>query len=103
MDKKDKPNRLYLRVSDRDKRRITALAKECGLSAAEYIRRRALGYEPGAALPDAFFALFEKLDALTEKPFSPEVNAAALALMSDMEKLIAPEKEKQWPPQASGR
>ena len=103
MNKKEKPNRLYLRVSDRDKGRITALAKDCGLSAAEYIRRRALDYKPGAVLPDAFFVLFEKLDALTEKPFSPEVNAAALALMSDMEKLIAPGKETQWPPQASGR
>ncbi len=103
MNKKDKPDRLYLRVSNRDKGRITALAKGCGLSTAEYIRQRALGYEPGVALPDAFFALFEKLDALTEKPFSPEVNAAALALMSDMEHLIAPGKENAWPPPDSGR
>ena len=101
MDLKDL--RITARVTEREKNRIAALSKRCGLSQTDYIRRRALGYEPGAALPGAFFALFEKLDALTEKPFSPEVNAAALALMSDMEKLIAPGKETQWPPQASGR
>lgn len=98
-----KDTRIVARVTEREKKRIAALSKQCGLSQTDYIRQRALGYEPGVALPDAFFALFEKLDALTEKPFSPEVNAAALALMSDMEKLIAPGKENAWPPQDSGR
>ena len=56
--------------------------------------------------PDALFRFCERLDALTEAPFSTEVNTAALTLLKDISKeLIAPGKGdvRKWQPQAFGR
>ena len=36
-------------------------SKKCGLSQSEYVRKRALGYEPNTALPDAFFTVYQML------------------------------------------
>ncbi len=103
--RKDSP-RIAIRVTDNEKERIFKLAEKCGLSASEYGRQRALGYEPRAVLPDAFFIFCEKLDALTETPFSKEVNKAALKLIRDMDAaLISPGKERDatiWQQQVSG-
>ena len=99
MSKRKEPPRIAIRVTDKEKETILRLSKKCGLSASEYTRQRALGYEPRAVLPDAFFIFCEKLDALTEAPFSKEVNKAALKLIRDMDAaLISPGKEdmKQW-------
>lgn len=95
--------RIVTRVTVEEKEQITALSKRCGLPQTEYIRQRALGYAPGATLTDSFFALCEKLDVLTEKPYSQEVNTAALTLLADMERLIAPGKENAWQPPDSGQ
>ena len=97
--------RIVARVTQREKERITEYAKRCGLSTTEYLRQRALGYEPKAAVPDALFHFCEKLDALTEQPFSSEVNAAAMTLLQDISaELITPRKEnmRKWQPQAFG-
>jgi len=97
--------RIVARVTRREKERITAYAKRCGLSTTEYLRQRALGYEPKAAVPDALFHFCEKLDTLTEQPFSAEVNAAAIMLLQDISaELITPRKENmlKWQPQAFG-
>ncbi len=105
MSKRKEPLRIAIRVTEREKDTIFRLAEKCGLSASEYARQRALGYEPRAVLPDAFFIFCEKLDKLTEAPFSKEVNKAALKLIRDMNAaLISPEKEdmKQWLQQVSG-
>ena len=105
MSKRKEPPRIAIRVTDKEKETILRLAKKCGLSASEYARQRALGYEPRAVLPDAFFVFCEKLDKLTEAPFSKEVNKAALKLIRDMDAaLVSPGKEdmKQWQQQASG-
>ena len=105
LSKRKEAPRLSIRVTSKEKDSIFRLAEKCGLSASEYTRQRALGYEPRAVLPDAFFVFCEKLDSLTESPFSKEVNKSALKLIRDMNAaLISPGKERDatWLPQASG-
>ena len=97
--------RIVARVTQKEKDRISDLAKRCGLSTTEYLRQRALGYEPKPVPPDALFHFCERLDALVEQPFSEEVNAAALTLLKDISaELITPRKEnmRKWQPQDSG-
>ena len=76
--------RIVARVTKKEKERINSIAEKCGLSTTEYIRQRALGFEPRSGPPGALFVFCEKLDALVEQPFSGEVNAAALALLKDI-------------------
>ena len=38
---------INVRVTVTEKKKVTMLAKRCGLSLSEYLRQRALGYEPG--------------------------------------------------------
>ena len=98
---KQKDIRIVARVTQKEKDRISNLAARCGLTTTEYLRQRALGYEPRTALPDALFQLCEKLDALCEQPFSVEVNTEALILLKEITaELITPRKEntKKWRP-----
>ena len=97
--------RIVARVTQKEKERVNSFAKMCRLSTTEYIRQRALGFEPRSVPPDVLFVFCERLDALIEAPFSAEVNAAALALLKDISKeLIEPRKEnmRKWQPQDSG-
>ena len=97
--------RIVARVTKKENDRITDLSKRCGLTTTEYLRQRALGYEPKPVPPDALFHFCEKLDALIEQPFSAEVNTAALTLLKNISaELITPRKEnmRKWQPQASG-
>ena len=41
-----KENRIAFRVTDQEKKKITVLARKCGLSVSEYVKQRALGYAP---------------------------------------------------------
>ncbi len=102
---KTQKTRIAVRVTQKEKDRITGYAKRCSLSTTEYVRQRALGYEPKPVPPDALFHFCEKLDTLAEQPFSEEVNRAAQELLKDISAvLIAPGKEdlRKWQPQASG-
>lgn len=81
---KEKPIRLYIRVSPQEKRKIDNLAKTCGLSTAEYLRKRALGFVPKPAIPDAFYIFNEKLCELLNCELSPETEAAALKLFDNI-------------------
>ena len=38
---------INIRVTVTEKKKVTMLARKCGLSLSEYLRQRALGYEPG--------------------------------------------------------
>jgi hypothetical protein len=58
---KEKTEAILIRLSPQEKKRIEQFSKKCGLSQSEYVRKRALGYEPNTALPDAFFAVYQKL------------------------------------------
>ena len=96
MAKKKESPRIALRLTEREKKQAAALAAQCGLTLSEYLRQRALGFEPKAVQPDAYFVLCEKLDRLTEPPFSEAVNDAAIKLIRDMDSaLIAPRKDVQ--------
>jgi len=66
--------RIELRVTAREKEKIQTKARKCGLSTTEYIKQRALGYEPRAVPPDALFACLEKLGELANKTGSPELD-----------------------------
>ncbi len=42
---------INVRVSVTEKRKMTLMAKRCGLSLSEYLRQRALDYEPSGSHP----------------------------------------------------
>ena len=71
---KEKPCRLYLRISPQEKKKITGLAESCGIPVAEYLRKRALGYTVKAVVPDAFYVFNERLSELLNCELSPEVD-----------------------------
>ena len=94
---KEKPCRLYVRVSPSEKKKITEIAKCCGIPVAEYLRKRALGYAVKAAVPDAFYIFNERLSELLNRDLSPEVEAAALKLFDDIyAELIEMPKQSKW-------
>ena len=109
---KEKPYRLYLRVSPTEKKKITEIANCCGISVAEYLRKRALGYAVKAVVPDAFYIFNERLSELLNRDLSPEIETAALKLFDDIySKLIEVPKQSKgeiiqevirWPPPDSG-
>ena len=66
--------RIAVRVTAKEKERIQAKARKCGLSTTEYVKQRALGYEPRTVPPDALFVCLEKLGALADKASSPELD-----------------------------
>lgn len=109
---KEKPCRLYLRVSPQEKKKITELAESCGIPVAEYLRKRALGYTVKAVVPDAFYVFIEKLSELLNRDLSPETEAAALKLFDDIytEIIDTPKQSKkeiirevaEWQAQDSG-
>ena len=112
MKKDSKTTRLYLRVSTQEKNKIDDLAKSCGLSTAEYLRRRALGFTPPPAIPDAFFIFNEKLCEFLNRELSPETEAAALQLFDEMHAMLSGGKKQmkkeivkevnEWPSPDSG-
>ena len=57
---------INVRVSVTEKRKMTLMAKRCGLSLSEYLRQRALGYEPGGHPPKEVFDVLDKLDETAE-------------------------------------
>ena len=58
---------INVRVSTAEKKRVTMLAKKCGLSLSEYLRQRALGYTPRFHPPQAFFSYLTWMDNLTDQ------------------------------------
>ncbi len=79
---------LSLRVTKKQKEKIDAAAKKCGITPSEYIRQRALGGEPKVMLPDTFFGCCEKLDRLTRAPYAKNINDAALAVLTEMKNIL---------------
>ena len=57
---------INVRVSVTEKRKMTLMAKRCGLSLSEYLRQRALGYEPGGHPPKEAFDVLDKIDEMAE-------------------------------------
>ena len=57
---------INIRVTVTEKKMVTMLARKCGLSLSEYLRQRALGYEPGGHPPKEVFDVLDKLDEIAE-------------------------------------
>ena len=57
---------INVRVTVTEKKKVTMLAGKCGLSLSEYLRQRALGYEPGGHPPTEVFDILDKLDEIAE-------------------------------------
>ena len=66
--------RIAVRVTAKEKEKIQSKAQKCGLSTTEYVKQRALGYEPRAVPPDALFVCLERLGELADKASSPELD-----------------------------
>lgn len=82
--KKEKLARIEIRVKPREKEAICRIAKVCGLPVSEYMVKRALGYEPKAVQPNAFFDFYGKLCEFLNRELSPETEAAALKLFDEI-------------------
>ena len=80
--------RIEVRLTEKQKDQIDRAAKKCGVTQSEYLRQRALGGEPKAVLPDAFFVCCERLDRLTRAPYAKDVSDAALAVLTDMKNIL---------------
>ena len=51
---------INVRVSVTEKKKVTMLARKCGLSLSEYLRQRALGYEPDGHPPKEVFDVLDQ-------------------------------------------
>ena len=65
---------INVRVTVTEKKKVTMLARKCGLSLSEYLRQRALGYEPGGHPPTEVFDVLDKIDEIAES-CSPTASA----------------------------
>ena len=71
-----KQNQVNFTVTAAEKKQIEKLAEACGLSQGEYLRQRALGFEPKAFPPgDGYWRLHSDLLWLMNHAPSPEYNA----------------------------
>ena len=91
--KMGKDIRIAVRVTAKEKERIQAKARKCGLSTTEYVKQRALGYEPRGVPPNVLFVFLEKLGELTDKASSPELDEEIRSLLQQIAAvLLLPEK-----------
>ncbi len=89
-----KETRIAFRLKQKEKQIITAKAKKCGLSTTEYVKQRALGYEPKSVPPDALFKLLEKIGSLEDKSTSTKLNSQIGKLLTDIANtLLLPGKD----------
>jgi len=85
--------RIVVRVTAKEKERIQAKARKCGLSTTEYVKQRALGYEPRGVPPNVLFVFLEKQGELSDKTNSPELDKKIEALLQQIASaLLLPEK-----------
>ena len=78
---------INVRVTVTEKKKVTMLAKKCGLSLSEYLRQRALGYEPGGHPPTEVFDVLDRLDEIAEQ-CSAQTGAALSAQTDRMRDLL---------------
>ena len=78
---------IIVRVSVTEKRKMTLMAKRCGLSLSEYLRQRALGYEPGGHPPTEVFNVLDKLDEIAEIS-QPSTSAKITACADEIRDLL---------------
>ena len=78
---------INVRVSVTEKKKVTMLARKCGLSLSEYLRQRALGYEPGGHPPTEVFNVWDKLDEIAEIS-QPSTSAKITACADEIRDLL---------------
>ena len=81
------------------------MAKRCGLSTSEYMKQRALHYEPKTVPSEALFHLQEAIGGLQELSSSHETDEKINTVLEEIIKtLMLPGKEdrKSWQSQDSG-
>ncbi len=108
----NKDVRIVSRMSEAEKKKIESIAEKCGLSTSEYVRKRALGYEPKEVLPCAFFDFYEKLCEVINLPFDSKSKNIALHLFDEIHNEFFREEKQsvnqirkeviEWQPQDSG-
>lgn len=82
---KERTERLDIRVSENEKSAITRKAKTCDLSVSEYVRKRALGYEPRAAPSDELLSFTSALiELINRNEASADLKETALELLADI-------------------
>ena len=93
---KEKDKRVELRLPAKEKEQLEQLAKKCGLSLSEYLRKRGLGYEPGPFLDDRFYTAYSKLCEISNLPLKPDTEAVLLAILNELQQnLFLPKKQRQ--------
>ena len=86
----EKTEVINTRFSEKEKQTVEQYAAACGLTRSEYLRKRALGYEPWPALGDSFYQLYSKLCDLCNQSMTVETEKALLELITDIHRnLIA--------------
>ena len=78
---------INIRVTVTEKKKVTMLARRCGLSLSEYLRQRALGYEPGGHPPKEIFDVLDRLDEIAEQ-CSAQTGAAISAQTDRLRDLL---------------
>lgn len=87
---------INIRVTEKEKAKMENIAKKCGLSLSEYLRKRGLGFAPGPFLDDRFFEAYIKLCEISNLPLKPETEAALTAIFKELEKnLFVPCRQTQ--------
>ena len=105
----EKTEVINTRVSEKEKQTIEQYAAACGLTRSEYLRKRALGYEPRPALCDSFFPFYSKLCYLCNNRMGTELEAALFEFITDVRReLMLPQKQTKkevvsWRLQDSGQ
>ena len=93
---KEKNSRLELRLSAKEKEQLEQIAKKCGLSLSEYLRKRGLGYEPGPLLDERFYMVYAKLCEISNLPLQPDTEAVLITILNDLQQnLFLPRKQRQ--------
>ena len=93
---KEKDKRVELRLPAKEKEQLEQIAKKCGLSLSEYLRKRGLGYEPGPFLDDRFYAVYAKLCEISNLALQPDTEAVLLAILNELQQnLFLPKKQRQ--------
>ena len=78
---------INVRVSVTEKKKVTMLARKCGLPLSEYLRQRALGYEPGGHPPKEVFDVLDELDEIAEN-CQPSAGAKITACADEIRDLL---------------
>ncbi len=91
---KAKTQRLEIRLTPENKKKIERCASNCGLSTSEYVTKRALGFTPRTVLSDAFFTFYSKLCEICNYEMAPETEAKLLTLIDEIRiEILSPKKE----------